>query len=243
MNNKEEKTMNDTGETKTTSEHRAGARKVVKKAKRERARKTVAARGNDGGTAKEKKATTKTAVLVSAALQEQESVVAAEIEAAGTQEAISPVRGNGKSEEVVKFTLAKQRYGLPAHQIVEVLRMVAFTVLPEQPKGLLGVMNFRGEVIPLLDLRQIINIVPQHVTLSTPILVARVGERSLGLVVDEVLDVEVVPLGNQITVDELSTAVRFVAAIARREEGLLLVINLQEVLQAFPRVTLETILS
>jgi purine-binding chemotaxis protein CheW len=141
---------------------------------------------------------------------------------------------NIKIEDVVKFTLAGQLYGLLAQQVVEVLRMVAFTVLPVQPKGMLGVINFRGEVIPLLDLRRVIDLPAQHITLSTPIIVVRAGSRLLSVVVDEVLEVEAVPLSSRTQADEVSTDVRYVAAVARVEEGLLLIIDLEDMQQLLP---------
>jgi purine-binding chemotaxis protein CheW len=253
MSADEEKKKKDEAKEKKTARKRqtkvAKSQKAKKPAKRSRAKKATA-KANGGDTNKQTKRAEEVTVPVSASPQEPEQAKAPKAakpessngnKAAEPQRPVSPMQGDAKIEEVVKFTLARQLYGLPTRQVVEVQRMVAFTVLPVQPRGMLGVVNFRGEVIPLVDLRQVIDLPSQYVTLSTPILIARTRNRLFGLVVDEVLEVESVPLGSQTQVDEISTDVHYVAAVARVDEGLLLIVNLEEVQQAMPNIALETV--
>ena len=141
-----------------------------------------------------------------------------------------------ESYEVVKFTITGQRFGLPVYQVVEVLRLVAFTKLPESPKGMLGVINFRSEVIPLLDLRQVLGRPAAGLGLDTPVLVTHLNGRKIGLVVDEVLDVGAVSPDVQTASDEILSGMRFVTAVVRLDAGLLLVIDLAALHQTFPRV-------
>ena len=139
-----------------------------------------------------------------------------------------------ETQQVVGFSLGEQMYGVPVQQVIEALRLVSFTVLPEAPPGILGVINFRGEVIPLIYLREILGFPLYELEMSTPILVVKVSGRMLGLVVDEVEGVGAVPLGIQTPSDYLSTDVEYISAVARLDQNLLLIIDLDELRKAIP---------
>jgi purine-binding chemotaxis protein CheW len=130
-----------------------------------------------------------------------------------------------KVQEVVCFELDGQLYGLPVEQVIEVTRMVAVTELPKTPTGMLGVINFRGDIIPLLDLRQVLGLRPQRFGLSTPIVVAGSPGKPVGLIVDAIEGVRTLPA--KMPSNELFSDVQHVSAVAKIEEDLLLVIDLE----------------
>jgi len=87
------------------------------------------------------------------------------------------------------FRIARREHALPVRDVVEVVRMVAATALPEAPPWVLGVIDFRGLVIPLIDVRRRIGAPPREADLSTPIIVVQNARLAAGLVVDEVVEV------------------------------------------------------
>ena len=92
-------------------------------------------------------------------------------------------------EQWVVFRLAEQEYALRLENVSEVLRMVAITPLPEAPPWLAGMINLRGRVIAVTDLRLRLGLpAPAH-GLNTPIIVVEADGRQLGLIADSVVEV------------------------------------------------------
>lgn len=145
-----------------------------------------------------------------------------------------------ENQDVVSFTLAEQIYGLPVMQIVQVLRIMAFNVVPNPPDGMLGVIDFRGRVIPLIDLHRVFDLPPGHIGLNTPVLVARVSNRLLGLLVDEVMGVSALPVDVQIFTNGKSKGVRYISGVARLDGKTMLIVNLEELEQRFPDLVVKT---
>jgi purine-binding chemotaxis protein CheW len=99
----------------------------------------------------------------------------------------------------VVFRLDAGQYALPLEHVVEVLRMVAIRPVPEGPAWLAGVINLRGRVLPIMDLRTRLGLPPLGARLETRIIVTDTGgfaaggetggQRLIGLLADEVLEV------------------------------------------------------
>jgi len=88
-----------------------------------------------------------------------------------TLETHSAVTDEG-SRELVVFRLDAGEYALPVANVGEVLRMVAITPVPEAPEWLPGVINLRGRVIPVIDLRRKLHLPEAKVGVKAPIIVA-----------------------------------------------------------------------
>jgi len=119
-----------------------------------------------------------------------------------------------------------QRYGLPVESVRQIIEMVAITPLPGAPEVVLGVINYHGQVIPLIDMRLRLLEPPQPYTLRTPILIVRLGERLAGLVVDMVIGVLELPPQQvqdpmEILPRELAPQPLYLAAFAPLPDGLL----------------------
>jgi chemotaxis signal transduction protein len=127
------------------------------------------------------------------------------------------------SNEILVFRLASQHYGLPVKSVVEVIHMVAMTILPDVPAGTLGVINYRGDVIPLLDLRQALEVPAQKVHLNSPIIIAQAEQHYLGLLADQV---EGVASGDDFEPTAMMT--KHISSITKINDRMILMINLQD---------------
>jgi purine-binding chemotaxis protein CheW len=92
---------------------------------------------------------------------------------------------------LVEFGIGDQRYGLQAQQVLEILRFAAMTPIPSSPPQVRGALNLRGEMIVVSDLRILLG-VPASEQPNTPILLVESGASKIGLVADEVFDVEAI---------------------------------------------------
>lgn len=95
----------------------------------------------------------------------------------------------GQELQLVIFMLAKEEYGLPITKVQEINRMVSITRLPQTPDFMEGVINLRGRVIPVIDLRKRFQLAEAVINDDTRIIIVDVDGQTLGIVVDAVTEV------------------------------------------------------
>jgi purine-binding chemotaxis protein CheW len=130
-------------------------------------------------------------------------------------------------QQFVVFRLNAREYALPISQTVEVLRMVALTPLPEAPTWLPGLINLRGRIIPVMELRARLGFRPRVPDLDTAILVAHADGHMLGLITDAVIEILTLPPASLAPPDLLSSAPQTVAGVARVDDRLIVILDLQ----------------
>ena len=91
-------------------------------------------------------------------------------------------------QQYLTFRLNEEWYGLSVYQLVEVLPTPKITRVPSVPNHILGVMNFRGEVLSAIDLKKFLGLPQSDATTDPAIVVVEQGERQTGLLVDEIGD-------------------------------------------------------
>lgn len=92
------------------------------------------------------------------------------------------------------FVLAEEGYGLEIRHVTEIIGIQSVTNIPEMPSYFKGVVNLRGKVIPVIDVRLRFKLQEREYDERTCIIVVDVAERSVGLVVDKVSEVIDIPL-------------------------------------------------
>ncbi|MBI5524375.1 MAG: purine-binding chemotaxis protein CheW [Desulfarculus sp.] len=93
-----------------------------------------------------------------------------------------------RAGEYLTFSLGVESYGVDILQVQEIIGMPRLTRLPRAPEYMLGVMNLRGMVVPVLDMRLKLNLT-QDENSEAVVVVLRVGDKIMGAVVDSVRDV------------------------------------------------------
>ena len=93
-----------------------------------------------------------------------------------------------QGEPAVLFRLgAEEHYAVAYRHAVEIVQRTAVAPVPCTPPHIAGVMNLRGELVSVLDLKQMLSAVPAEYDATAPILVVALGEVTVGLRIDEVL--------------------------------------------------------
>lgn len=100
--------------------------------------------------------------------------------------------GDSADFHLVCFRLGAEVYGLNIMQIKEIIRHQKITPVPKAPCFIAGVINLRGMVIPVMDLRKRFEL-PADVNPRTMIIIAQIEKRIVGLVVDDVTDIISLP--------------------------------------------------
>ena len=91
--------------------------------------------------------------------------------------------------QLVGFTLGEEDFGVDILSVQEINRVTEITKIPSTPDFVLGVINLRGNVIPVIDLRSRLGMPEKEHDKQTRIIVADVEDRTVGLVVDAVSEV------------------------------------------------------
>ena len=128
----------------------------------------------------------------------------------------------------VVFSLQGHEYALPVGSVVEALRMVAVTPVPEAPPWLVGVINLRGRVIPVMDLRARLGLPPLAAGLNTPIIIAEAAGRTIGLIADAMVDVLTLPASMVQPPDTLDASNPFILAVAHSDGRLIMILGLKQ---------------
>jgi purine-binding chemotaxis protein CheW len=147
-----------------------------------------------------------------------------------------------KSDFLIVFTLDKQRYALPLHAANRVERMVAITPLPNAPDIILGVVNFQGKVIPVINMRRRFGLPERELALTDQLVVACTVRRPVALVADAVLDVITCAAQNLIASEDILAKVEYVDGVVKLADGLIFIHDLDKFLSLDEESQLDRVL-
>jgi purine-binding chemotaxis protein CheW len=131
------------------------------------------------------------------------------------------------SLELLVFEVGGQRYGLPAADVRELLRAVTLTPLPQAPAIVEGVINVRGVLVPVLDIRGRFHLPPKPPEPTDHLIVARAGGRLVALRVDRAVELTRLEPAAVERAEAVVPGVAYVAHMAKLPDGLVLVHDLK----------------
>jgi purine-binding chemotaxis protein CheW len=105
-------------------------------------------------------------------------------------------RDTGARIEVVEFLLARERYAIASAHVREVYPLKNPTTLPGTPAFVLGIVNVRGQILSVLDLRELFGLPHQEVRDLDKVIIVRAGAMELGIVAEVVVGVRSLPLAD-----------------------------------------------
>jgi purine-binding chemotaxis protein CheW len=130
--------------------------------------------------------------------------------------------------QLVVFELGEERYGLDIATVYEIIRHQPVTAVPQAPSFVEGVINLRGRIIPVVDLRRRFGMLQGTLTKASRIVVCEAAGTRVGLVVDGVSEVLMVPLDSiEQTPDVASGSdTQYLRGIAKLGERLVILLDL-----------------
>lgn len=110
----------------------------------------------------------------------------------------APETGHDLDEDTQKdkyltFHLGSEYYGIEIRFVTEIIGIQKITVIPEMPDYIKGVINLRGKIIPVMDVRMRFRLVPRAYDERTCVIVVNIRDTAIGLVVDTVSEVASIP--------------------------------------------------
>jgi len=98
--------------------------------------------------------------------------------------------------EIVEFRLGQERYGVASLHVGEVIPLRERAVLPCTPPFVAGILNLRGRIVSLIDLKFFFDIPATEISKETRVIVLRSGEMELGILADALVGIRMISLRN-----------------------------------------------
>ena len=133
--------------------------------------------------------------------------------------------------QLVIFKLGREEYGVSILQVQEIKRITEITRVPHTPDYIKGVINLRGSVLPVIDLKNRLNLPQQGSTEDMRIIIVKVKDISVGMIVDAVSEVMTI---NEKDIDSPdvvagSVSANYLSGVGKLENRLLILLNLDEI--------------
>lgn len=143
--------------------------------------------------------------------------------------------------KLVIFRLGEEEFGAPIHQVHEILRMVEITRVPRAPKFIEGVINLRGRIIPIIDLRRRFDLPMNTSDSKQRIMEVEVDGQILGMIVDEVSEVIRIPVDAIESAPPMiaDIAGEYLAGIAKLPGRILIMLNFDKILSEQETLQIE----
>ena len=145
-------------------------------------------------------------------------------------------------EQIITFNVGKEEYGVEIQTVKEVIRLREITRLPKAPAFVKGVINLRGDVIPVIDLREKFGLEQEEYTEKTRVIVVEVEAKSIGMIVDSVSHVV------RLAQDEIEpppplvgeASGEFIRGVGKLGERLIVLLNINKILTTEEKIELES---
>ena len=144
--------------------------------------------------------------------------------------------------QLVVFRLAQEEYGLPITKVQEINRLVPITKLPQTPSFVEGVINLRGRIIPVIDLRKRFHLGEKEESDDTRIIIVEVDGQTVGVTVDQVTEVVRLP-GNAVEPPPPAFILeaQYVNGVGKLDNRLLILLNIDKILTSQEAIELKKI--
>jgi purine-binding chemotaxis protein CheW len=136
------------------------------------------------------------------------------------------------TNKYVVFKLENEEYGIDILRVKEIKEILRITRVPKSPSFVRGVVNLRGEVIPVIDLRKKFNLAEKTDTQSTRIVIVAVDEITVGLIIDT--SSEVLEIGKELIEEPPATIASidhsYIYGIGKVEERLIILLDVSKII-------------
>ena len=149
----------------------------------------------------------------------------------------------GELRQFISFSVGEEEYGLELLRVKEVIRVREITWLPKAPSFVKGIINLRGDVIPIIDLRDKFGLEAKEATAMTRVIVVEVEGKLMGMVVDSASQVVRIP-ADQIDPPPPvfgGRAQDFITGVGKIDDKLIILLNSEAILTAEERTQLGSL--
>ena len=142
----------------------------------------------------------------------------------------SSIKINGDSEQFLSFTIGSETYGVDIMTILEIRGWVDTTPLPKAPEYMVGVLNLRGMVVPIFDLRLKLGLGKTEPDTTNVVIIISVAEKKIGILVDTVSDILTVNMNDISSPPDVDSNIeeRFISGLlTSSDENMVILLNVE----------------
>jgi purine-binding chemotaxis protein CheW len=132
--------------------------------------------------------------------------------------------------KLVTFSLDDRKFALYVSAVQRIIRVVEVTPLPKAPEIVVGIINLKGTVIPVFNIRMRFHLPAREVQLSDELIIATTEMRTVALIVDSVNDVIEIPEEKIIAAEQILPELEYVEGVVKTEGGMVLIHDLEKFL-------------
>ncbi len=134
--------------------------------------------------------------------------------------------------QLVSFNIGSEEFGVDILKVQEINRMVEITRVPRSPEFVEGIINLRGKVIPIIDLRKRFNLELSDHDKNTRIVVVDIDGQTMGMIVDSVSEVLRIPASTIEPTPDVVTSIEsdYIRGVAKLDNRLLIYLDLAKIL-------------
>lgn len=160
-----------------------------------------------------------------------------------TQAVTAGARMAVSNNEFLTFTLGKEEYGIDILKVQEIRGYDAVTTIANTPAFIKGVINLRGLVVPILDMRIKFNLGNVVYNQLTVVIVLNIAQRVVGMVVDGVSDVITLTNEQIKAVPEFSGALdtRYIMGLGAVEERMIILVDIEQLMSSRDMDLIESV--
>ena len=139
---------------------------------------------------------------------------------------------NSELIQLVTFKLGNEEFGVDIFKVREINKMMKITKVPDSPAFVEGVVNLRGSVTPIIDLRSRLGLYEKEADEKTSIIVVELANTAIGMIVDEVKEVLRIPSDITEPPPALVSGIDsdYITGVAKLENRLLILLDLDKIL-------------
>lgn len=154
-------------------------------------------------------------------------------------------QGTAPTVQQLTFNLAGEEYGVDILSVREIRGWSRVTRIPQTPAHLLGVLNLRGAIVPIMDLRLRFGLEREDYGENTVVIIVAVAERLFGIVVDAVSDVVDIDPGAIKPVPDMGAVVdtRYLKGLATHVERMVMLLDVEKLMRPEDVETLDVALA
>lgn len=129
-------------------------------------------------------------------------------------------------DQIVVFSLDEQLFALPLNAVVKVIHAIEIRHLPGVPEIIIGVINIKGQIIPVVDIRKRLEMLSREIDLNDRLIIANTGKRNVAIMVDSVTGIiDLEPQQLELAKRSVSFA-EHISGVAKVDDGMILIYNL-----------------
>ena len=133
--------------------------------------------------------------------------------------------------QLVSFKLGNEEFGIEIAKVQEINRITSLTQLPNSPSYIEGIVNLRGKLVPIVNLRKKFGMTQKDASDKSRIIVVNVADKTLGFIVDEVTEVLRIPIKITEAPPEVLNGSKtdFITAVGKLNNKLIILLDVEKI--------------